>query len=49
MKRSRYLAAIPYICGFQELVFRTRLTLVGCQRPALAGMFSAFKRSAMVS
>jgi hypothetical protein len=31
-----------------ELAFRTRLTLVACQRPAIAAMFSAFSLSAMV-
>src|SRR5947209_5056593 len=31
-----------------EFAFRTRLTLVACHRPALAGMSSALRRSAIV-
>ena len=32
-----------------EFALRTRLTLVACHRPALAGMSSALRRSAIVS
>jgi hypothetical protein len=33
----------------QKLAFNTRLALVACQCPALAGMFRSFRRSAMAS